>query len=79
MDKILSNIEDSELQKLLVTLGSNDGMKRTKARKVLVAKGKESIDFLIELLSHPKYIYRWEAAKTLEEIGDPDTIPALIP
>jgi HEAT repeat protein len=78
MDKTLLNIEDSELQQLLETLGSDDGMKRKKAREALVEKGKVSIDFLLELLSHPKHIYRWEAVKTLEEIGDPDTIPVLI-
>ena len=78
MDKTLLNIEDSELQQLLETLGSDDGMKRKKAREALVLKGKETIDFLIELLSHPKHIYRWEAVKTLKEIGDPDTIPVLI-
>jgi HEAT repeat protein len=78
MDKTLLNIEDSELRQLLETLGSDDGMKRKKAREALVEKGKVSIDFLLELLSHPKHIYRWEAVKTLEEIGDPDTIPVLI-
>ena len=78
MDKTLLNIEDSELRQLLETLGSDDGMKRKKAREALVEKGKVSIDFLLELLSHPKHIYRWEAVKTLEEIGDPLAIPLLI-
>ncbi|MCG6914950.1 HEAT repeat domain-containing protein [bacterium BMS3Abin03] len=78
MDNTMLNIEDEELKQLFETLGSDDGLKRKKARETLVAKGKETIDFLIELLSHPKHIYRWEAVKTLEEIGDPDTIPIFI-
>ena len=78
MEKTLNNIEDEELQKLLNELGDKNDIKRKNARKALVAKGKKSIDFLIELLSHPKHIYRWEAVKTLEEIGDPDTIPIFI-
>ncbi|MCW8816397.1 MAG: HEAT repeat domain-containing protein, partial [Ignavibacteriaceae bacterium] len=33
---------------------------------------------LMELLSHHKHIYRWEAVKTLEEISDPLSIPLFI-
>ncbi|MBZ0200070.1 MAG: HEAT repeat domain-containing protein [Ignavibacteriaceae bacterium] len=78
MDKKFSSQEDSEIHLLLETLGSEHGMERQKAREALVAKGKSTIDFLMELLSHPKYIFRWEAAKTLEEIGDPLAIPLFI-
>jgi HEAT repeat protein len=78
MKKTLNNIEDKELQKLLNELGDKSDIKRKNARKALVAKGKKSIDFLIELLSHPKHIYRWEAVKALEEIADPDTVSILI-
>ena len=76
LEKTIENSE--ELQQLLSTLGNDDGLKRKKARETLVAKGSEITEFLIELLSHPRYIFRWEAVKALEEIGDPDTIPALI-
>ena len=78
MEKKINNIEDEELQKLLDELGDQNDIKRKNARKTLVAKGKESIDFLIELLAHPKHIYRWEAVKALEEIADPDTVSVLI-
>jgi len=49
-----------------------------KAREELVAKGKNIVDFLMELLNNPKHIYRWEALKTMEEIGDPISIPMFI-
>lgn len=63
---------------LLIRLGSTNGMEREKAREALVEIGRDSIDFLMELLSHPKHIYRWEAIKTLEEIANPISIPLLI-
>lgn len=73
-----SKSKDSELHELLIKLGSEDGLEREKARKALVKIGRDSIDFLMELLSHPKHIYRWEAVKTLEEIADPISIPLFI-
>jgi HEAT repeat protein len=78
MDKPINNSKDSELHQLIKELGSDNGMEREKARKALVAKGKDSLDYLMELLFHPRHIYRWEAVKTMEEIGDPDSIPMLI-
>jgi HEAT repeat protein len=68
----------SDMQELIIKLGSDNGIEREKARKLLVKIGRDSIDFLMELLSHPKHIYRWEAVKTLEEIGDPISIPLFI-
>jgi len=70
--------KDSEMHELIIKLGSDNGIEREKARKALVKIGRGSIDFLMELLSHPKHIYRWEAVKTMEEIGDPISIPLLI-
>ena len=78
MENTIKKIEDEELQKLLEDLGDKNDVKRKNARKALVKKGEESIDFLIELLSHPKHIYRWEAVKALEEMADPDTVSILI-
>jgi HEAT repeat protein len=78
MDKTFNNAEDSEIHKLIESLGSENGMDRQKAREALVAKGKNTIDFLMEMLTHPKHIYRWEAVKTLEEIGDPLSISLFI-
>ncbi|HED08054.1 MAG TPA: HEAT repeat domain-containing protein [Ignavibacteria bacterium] len=78
MDKINSEPEDLEVKKLIECLCCDDGMERKKAREELVAKGKNIVDFLMELLNNPKHIYRWEALKTMEEIGDPISIPMFI-
>ncbi|NOX87383.1 MAG: HEAT repeat domain-containing protein [Calditrichaeota bacterium] len=74
----MGNHGDSEIRQLLETLGSKNGMERRKAREELAAMGKEAIDSLKELLDHPKRIYRWEALKTMVEIGDPVSIPLFI-
>lgn len=78
MDKTINNSKDSELQQLIKILGSDNGLEREKARKALVAKGKDSLDYLMELLSNPRHICRWEAVKAMEEIADPDSIPMFI-
>lgn len=70
--------DDAELNSLLKSLTSENGIERINARTKLVAKGKVVLNHLTELLNHQKHLYRWEAVKTLEEIGDPDSIPALI-
>jgi len=78
MDSTTANPEDLEIKQLLNALGSEDGMERKKARKKLVAKGTDMIDYLMELVHHPKHIYRWEALKTMEEIRDVSCIPLFI-
>ena len=70
--------KQSKIQELIKTLGSDNGMERQSAREELVAIGRDSVGFLMELLSHPKHIYRWEAVKTMEEICDPVSIPLFI-
>lgn len=72
------NSEDVEIHSLLESLGSDNGQERKRAREALALKGKIVIDYMMELLNHPKHVYRWEAAKTLEEIADPDSAPILI-
>lgn len=72
------SLKDPEIKKLIAKLGGDNGLERQKAREELANAGRDSIDYLMELLSHPKHIYRWEAVKTLEEIGDPLAIPLLI-
>ncbi|VAW17010.1 PBS lyase HEAT-like repeat domain protein [hydrothermal vent metagenome] len=74
----MKNPEDLEVRQLLKTLGSKNGLEREKARGELVAKGKNMVDYLTGLLNHPKHIYRWEALKTMKEIGDPASIPLFI-
>lgn len=70
--------KNSEISDLIIKLGSDNGFEREKARKALVKMGRDAIDFLMEILSHSEHIYRWEAVKTLEEIGDPVSIPLFI-
>jgi|ERR1017187_2202052 HEAT repeat protein len=78
MDRIFKNYEDSQIYQLMIKLVSDNGLEREKAREAIVAKGIDMVDFLMELLIHPKHIYRWEAVKTLKEIGDPIAIPLFI-
>jgi len=78
MENKNKKVNESKIKKLIVELGDDKGLKRQEAREELVKIGRDSIDYLLELLTHPKHIYRWEAVKTLEEIEDPVTIPLLI-
>jgi len=70
--------EGINLDRLIEDLGNDDGMKRKKARKMLVNHGNQAIEALTKLVDHPKHIYRWEALKSLEEIGSPLSIPIFI-
>ena len=78
MENKIEKLKESEMQKLISELGSDDGLIRQNARHKLAKMGKDSLDVLAELLIHPKHVYRWEAAKILEEIGDPISIPLLL-
>jgi len=68
----------SSMGAFIANLASRDDSKRVKARQVLVALGKAAIPSLIEALENRNTLMRWEAAKALGEIGDPETAPALI-
>ena len=78
MENKNKELKDSEIKKLIEELGSDNGLKREKARHELAKMGKESINSLTGLLNHSKHIYRWEAVKTLEEIGDAASIPLFL-
>ncbi len=78
METTIKKFDEPELQQLFEKLGSDDGLERKKTRNLLVAKGKESIDFLSKIITHPKHVYRWEAAKALEEMKHPEAIPYLL-
>ena len=78
METKTKELNNAEIKKLIALLGSDDGLERQKAREEMVKMGKDVIDYLLELLSHPKHIYRWEAIKTLEEIADPVSVSILI-
>ena len=69
----------ANLESLIDTLASRDGMARQKARKSLVAMGKPATPTLIRALRNSKVDQvRWEAAKALGAIGDVKAIPSLV-
>jgi len=78
MDKTKNEFKDTSIQQLIKILGSKKGMERKKARKILVEKGSDVINPLVDLLDHPKHVIRWEAMMTLKEIGDQSLIPLFI-
>jgi HEAT repeat protein len=63
---------------LIGDLGSKDGLVRVRARRALATIGGKAVAPLEEALTG-KYDYkRWEAAKTLGQIGDPKATETLI-
>jgi len=68
----------TSVEVLVLDLGSHDDVIRVKARHALVAFGKAAVPSLIEALKSEHYLMRWEAAKALGEIGDPDAASALV-
>ncbi len=71
-------VESSRIAGLIFQLDDADGLKRKQARKELVALGKASSPALITALSHPQDHVRWEAAKALQMIRDPQAASALV-
>jgi ABC-type molybdenum transport system ATPase subunit/photorepair protein PhrA len=71
-----ANIEN--IKSLVADLGSQDGQVRVRARKSLVAIGGQAVKPLVKALASKKEWVRWEAAKTLGQIGDPAAVQALV-
>jgi nucleotide-binding universal stress UspA family protein len=63
---------------LIGNLASDDGVVRVKARKSLVTMGKQAVAPVIEALKSKKHWVRWEATKTLAQLGDPTATQALV-
>jgi HEAT repeat protein len=84
--KILDNMnvdwrrhaDAATVRALIVDLGSKDGLVRIRARRALVTIGKKSVAPLEEALTSKREWTRWEAAKTLGQIGDARATKALI-
>jgi len=72
------NVEGASVEGLTKTLSSRKDKVREGARRVLVAMGKEAVPALIEALKDKDSLTRWEAAKALSEIADPETAPVLV-
>jgi HEAT repeat protein len=72
------NAAAKKIRKLITDLNSQDGLVRVKARKSLVEIGGPAVPMLVKALSNKKQWVRWEAAKTLGQIGDSRATTALI-
>lgn len=65
------------IESLIAALGSPDGLTRMDARIRLAERGPMAVDGLIRSLRHPQERVRWEAAKALATIADPEAASAL--
>ena len=74
----LQNSTEEQIKKLVESLCNDDGHTRKEAREKLVKIGESTLEYVKELLNHPKHICRWEAMKVIEEIGSPQSIPVFI-
>jgi len=70
--------EIGDIRGLVATLAHDDPLERHRARETLVAIGRPAVKSLVKLLNDPRSHVRWEAAKALGPIGDPDAAPALV-
>jgi HEAT repeat protein len=71
-------VEEPPIETLIKTLSSHKDKAREDARHTLVAIGKAAVPSLIEALKNKNTLMKWEAAKALGEIGDPETAPILV-
>jgi hypothetical protein len=78
VDKCQNPVSNNEIEKLIISLQNKDGLKRQKARRALLEMGKSATPSLIKALAHPAARVRWEAAKTLGSLKDPEAAPALV-
>lgn len=66
------------IAEFVAQLGHENGLQREKARSALVDIGHPAIDPLVQTLRSADERVRWEAAKALSQIGDPQAAPALV-
>lgn len=63
---------------LIEQLSSNETTIRLDARNQLIRMGSDVLPYMHKLLKSKDKQLRWEAAKTIEAIGHPDSIPDLL-
>jgi HEAT repeat protein len=68
----------ASIEKLIAGLASEDGPTRVRARQALVAAGEPAVGHLVRALRDRKEWVRWEAAKSLGQIGSPSATQALV-
>jgi HEAT repeat protein len=66
------------VKSLITDLASEDGIVRVRARRSLADIGHAAVAPLVEALDSKVNWVRWEAAKTLAQIGDPSATQILI-
>lgn len=66
------------IESIIKRLESEDGIVRVKAREALVTQGKAAVPPLIEAMKNRHDWTRWEAVKTLADIGDSTATQALV-
>ena len=76
MDKDHSLTE--EIPELIGQLANEDGLIRQEARLKLQAIGRQAVPQLCWMMNNKNRFVRWEAAKALAELADPDSVPWLI-
>lgn len=69
---------DAHLDALLRSLESKNGLERKQARETLVLVGEPALPHLLALLSSPKKQLRWEAAKALQAMVQPEILDQLV-
>ena len=60
------------------SLASTNRQEREGARAALVSVGKPAVPSLLECLDDKRKLVRWEAAKALADLEDPELAPALV-
>ncbi len=66
------------IESLIAALASRSGTERHRARIALQNMGRRSVPALLQALESPSENVRWEAAKALGNIRDPQAGPALV-
>ena len=79
-EMIADNYADLQdrISSLIAELHDPDGLKRQKARHMLIAIGWEAVPALMEVIRNEKGRTRWEAIEAAGRIGDPAAAPALV-
>ncbi|BDD03459.1 HEAT repeat domain-containing protein [Aureibacter tunicatorum] len=68
----------AEVKELLYLMMDRDGIKRKKARQMMVKRGEHAIPYLLQLVNVQHDQFRWEIVKSLEEISDKSLIPTFL-
>jgi HEAT repeat protein len=69
---------ESNYKRLMRELEDSDPRTRERARNKLVSLGKDVVPALSEAIASGNPTIRWQAARALSQIRDPEIIPALI-